>query len=152
MQKLKIITVGKIKEEFYRKKVEAYSSELRKHYDVSLLELPDESIPQRASASVMDKIKETEGEKILEQIVPGDYVVALCIDGIRMDNRQFMRLFQRAESQGKKSVTFVIGGSLGLHDKVVKRADCKLSFSAMTFPHQLMRVMLLESLVIGDVV
>ena len=98
------------------------------------------------SDGVIRKIKDTEGEKILSQLQNTDYVAALCIDGRKMDNSKIQKSIEIAEQRGKTSIAFVIGGSLGLSDAVVKRADEKISFSDMTFPHQLMRVMLLEVL------
>ena len=99
---------------------------------------------------MIEKIKETEGEKILSQIKNTDYVVALCIGGTKMDNERIWKIIKHAATLQKENLTFVIGGSLGLSDAVVKRADCKISFSGMTFPHQLMRVMLME--VLADVI
>ena len=113
---------------------------------IQLICLKDESIPKQTSETVIRKIKETEGEKILSQIQNTDYVAALCIDGKKMDNSIIKKSIATAEQRGKSSIAFVIGGSLGLSDAVVKRADEKISFSNMTFPHQLMRVMLMEVL------
>ena len=132
---IKLIVVGNVKETFYQNKIEEFQKQINKKMSIQLICLKDESIPKQTSETVIRKIKETEGEKILSQIQNTDYVAALCIDGKKMDN-----------SKIKKSIAFVIGGSLGLSDAVVKRADEKISFSNMTFPHQLMRVMLMEVL------
>lgn len=143
---IKIIVVGTVKEAFYQKKIEEFQSKIRKNLPLELICLKDESIPKQTSDVVIRKIKETEGEKILSRIQNIDYVAALCIDGKKMDNFKIKKSIETAEQRGKTSIAFVIGGSLGLSDAVVKRADEKISFSNMTFPHQLMRVMLMEVL------
>ena len=143
---IKIIVVGTVKEEFYRKKIEQFYKVLQKRMPTQLICLKDESIPKQTSDVVIRKIKDIEGEKILSQIQNTDYVAALCIDGKKMDNQKIRRSIQTVGERGKESIDFVIGGSLGLSDAVIKRADEKISFSNMTFPHQLMRVMLLEVL------
>lgn len=143
---IKIIVVGTVKEAFYQKKIEEFQSKIRKNLPLELICLKDESIPKQISDVVIRKIKETEGEKILSRIQNTDYVAALCIDGKKMDNFKIKKSIETAEQRGKTSIAFVIGGSLGLSDAVVKRADEKISFSNMTFPHQLMRVMLMEVL------
>ncbi len=143
---IKIIVVGTVKEAFYQKKIEEFQSKIRKNLPLELICLKDESIPKQTSDVVIRKIKETEGEKILSRIQNTDYVAALCIDGKKMDNSKIKKSIETAEQRGKTSIAFVIGGSLGLSDAVVKRADEKISFSNMTFPHQLMRVMLMEVL------
>lgn len=143
---IKIIVVGTVKEAFYQKKIEEFQSKIRKNLPLELICLKDESIPKQTSDVVIRKIKETEGEKILSRIQNTDYVTALCIDGKKIDNFKIKKSIETAEQRGKTSIAFVIGGSLGLSDAVVKRADEKISFSNMTFPHQLMRVMLMEVL------
>lgn len=143
---IKIIVVGTVKESFYQKKIEEFYTKIRKNIPLELICLKDESIPKQTSDVVIRKIKETEGEKILSRIHSTDYVAALCIDGKKIDNSKIKKSIETAEQRGKSSIAFVIGGSLGLSDAVVKRADEKISFSNMTFPHQLMRVMLMEVL------
>lgn len=113
---------------------------------LELIELKDESIPKGAGESVVEKIKDMEGEKILEHILPGEYVVALCIDGRATTEDKLHGIMEAAEERAASGITFVIGGSLGLGSEVIKRADYRMSFSRMTFPHQLMRVMLLAQL------
>lgn len=143
---IKIVVVGKIKERYFQNKVEEFVKEIGKRYNISLVELADESIPKKAGENLWEEIKLREGKRILEQISKEDYVTALCIEGNVTDEEKLQKLFEKAEDMGKESVTFVIGGSLGLHSCVVERADYKMSFSKMTFPHQLMRVMLLEQI------
>lgn len=146
---IKIIAVGKIKEKYFQNKVEELAKEIGKKNKISLIEVADESIPKKAGENLWEEIKLREGERILEQISKEDYVIALCIEGESTDEKKLQKLFDRARDLEKESVTFVIGGSLGLHPLVTKRADYKMSFSKMTFPHQLMRVMLLEQICKG---
>ena len=144
--KVKLLVLGKIKEEFYRNKLEEYYREIRKKVDFSVLELPDESIPSNPSQVVIDKIKMAEGDKLLEHIKGNDYVVTLCIEGKSTDLALMKKQLERAKVNQSDSIVFVIGGSLGLDSRVVNRANYKLSFSNMTFPHQLMRVMMAEQI------
>lgn len=143
---LRLIVVGAVKEEYYRNKIKEYVQSIRKRQEIDLIELRDESIPQKAGDSILDSIKEREGMRIMEHITPQDYVIALCIDGRAATGDTLRKNMVKARERGARSVTLVIGGSLGLSEAVIKRADYRLSFSQMTFPHQLMRVMLLEQL------
>lgn len=147
---IKLVVVGTVKEEFYRKKIEEFEGQIRKKLPIQIICLKDESIPRQPSEVVLRKIKDTEGEKILSHLQNTDYVAALCINGKKMDNSKIKKSIETAGKRGKTSIAFVIGGSLGLSDAVVKRADEKISFSDMTFPHQLMRVMLME--VLADII
>lgn len=146
MIKIKLICVGKVKEEYYRDKIEELKSRINREgkYCLEIIEVMDESIPKNAGVSIMESIKKTEGEKLLSNIKKKDYVIALCIEGKPTDNKKLTELIRKAKEDYYDSITFVIGGSLGLSCEVIKRADYKLSFSNMTFPHQLMRAMLLE--------
>jgi len=141
---IRLIVVGKIKEEYYRNKIEEYITQIRKKNNFELIEIPDESIPKNSNDTINQSVKEKEGTKILSYINNTDYVVALYIDGKMMISDRLNDLLKETTLRGKKDIVFIIGGSLGLSDNVVKRADKLLSFSKMTFPHQLMRVMLLE--------
>ena len=106
--------------------------------------MADEKTPEGASSAVEEQIKEKEGERILSQIREGAYVIALAIDGQMLDSVELSQKISKLGIDGISHIVFVIGGSLGLSSRVLKRADYKLSFSRMTFPHQLMRVILLE--------
>ena len=138
-----VICVGKIKEDYLQKGIETCIKQLRKKHSIEVIELPDEKTPDGASEKEESKIKEIEGEKVLSKIKQDDYVIALCIEGKMLDDAQWVNCVKKA---GEKRCVFVIGGSLGLHHAVVKRANEKMSFSKMTFPHQLMRYMLLEEM------
>ena len=143
---IKLVVLGNIKEKYYRNLIEEYSALIKKKYSFEIIELKDESIPRNAKESIMNIIKECEGDKVLAHIYSSDYVVALCIEGKKTDSEKLKKVINHATQRGVNNIIFVIGGSLGLSDKVVKRADYRLSFSDMTFPHQLMRVMLMEQL------
>lgn len=140
---IKIVCVGSVKEEYYRNKIKEYVSKVNKYSNMTITELPDEPIKQQGS----ERIKELEGIRIIEKLSPRDFVVALCIEGdMNAGENIFRKLIKKASDKDCENIVFIIGGSLGLWEEVVKRADYKLSFSPMTFPHQLMRVMLLEQI------
>lgn len=143
---IKIITVGNVKEAYYRNKITEYMDDINRRCTARLIELKDESIPQNAGDTIMKSIKETEGKKILECIGKRDYVIALCIEGKKTSEKELGRQIKKAETVGAECVDLIIGGSLGLSEQVVRRANYHMSFSDMTFPHQLMRVMLLAEL------
>lgn len=142
--KITVLCVGKIKEKFYTQAVDEYSKRLSRYCKLDIIELPDEKTPDNASEQVNIAIKSREGERILANIKPDDYVIALAIEGKMLDSVELSQYIEKLGIVGKSSIVFVIGGSLGLSDEVLDRADYKLSFSKMTFPHQLMRVILLE--------
>lgn len=141
-----ILCVGKLKEAYWRDAVAEYAKRLQRFGPFSIIELADLPEPKNASAADIQKIIAQEGEAMLAQLKPRDYVVALCIDGKQRDSLAFADDIARIESSGAARVVFLIGGSNGLSPAVTGRANAKLSFSPMTFPHQLARVMLLEQL------
>lgn len=144
--KITILTVGKIKEDFYRKAIAEYSKRLSRYCKLEIIEVTDEKTPDSASAVVEEQIKDKEGERLLKYIREDAYVIALAIDGKMLDSIELSKNIEQLGVMGKSHIIFVIGGSLGLSDLILKRADFKLSFSKMTFPHQLMRVILLEQI------
>ena len=148
--KIKLIVIGKVKEQYYRDMIAGAVADISGRTPIEIVELPDESIPVNAGDRVMEEIKQREGKRILDNITSRDYVIALCIEGKMTDNEELAGVFEKAEAAGKENIVMVIGGSLGLHESVTARADYRLSFSRMTFPHQLMRAMLL--FVISDIV
>ena len=143
--KIKIICVGKIKEQFYKDAVDEYLKRLQKFADVKIIELPDEKTSESASLRENEIVLEKEGNRIIEKIDKKDHVIALCIEGKKMSSEalacRLSDIFMKTDT-----VSFIIGGSLGLSEKVKSMSDLKLSFSDMTFPHQLMRVVLLEQI------
>ncbi|GLC81217.1 23S rRNA (pseudouridine(1915)-N(3))-methyltransferase RlmH [Lacrimispora brassicae] len=142
--KITLVTVGKIKEKFYTDAIGEYSKRLSRYCKLDIVQVADEKTPDSASEAVERQIREKEGERILSSVKDGAYVIALAIDGEMLDSVQLSGKINSLGVGGISQIVFVIGGSLGLSDAVLKRADYKLSFSRMTFPHQLMRVILLE--------
>ena len=140
-----VVGVGRLRERFYRDAADEYLKRLKRFGPVEEIELPDLPEPANSSPAIEEQIRR-EGEAILARVKPGDHVVALCIDGRQMTSEQLAARVRALEDRGVQRTLFVIGGSLGLSDAVVRRADERLSFSPMTFPHQLARVMLLEQL------
>ena len=143
---IKIICVGKIKEKFYRDAVLEYSKRLSRYTKLEIVECADEKTPDNASDELCEQIKSREGERILGRIKDGDYVIALAIDGRTYSSDALSDHLDKLMQGGKSTIVLVIGGSLGLSRAVLARANEKLSFSALTFPHQLMRVILLEQI------
>lgn len=144
--KITVVAVGKIKEKFYTDAIGEYGKRLSRYCRLEIVQVADEKTPDGASEALERQIKEREGERILSQIREGTYVIALAIEGKMRTSEEMAQKMERLGIEGKSQVVFVIGGSLGLSEKVLRRADEKLSFSKMTFPHQLMRVILLEQI------
>lgn len=147
--KYTLICVGKIKEKFYSQAVDEYAKRLSRYGKLEIIEVADEKTPDQASENVNRMIKDKEGERILGQIREDAYVIALAIEGEMLDSEELAAKLDRLAVSGISHIVFIIGGSLGLSGKVMKRADYALSFSRMTFPHQLMRVILLEQIYRG---
>ena len=144
--KITICCVGKIKEKFYSQAIEEYSKRLSKYCKLEIKEAADEKTPDSASDTVNRMIKEKEGDRLVSFIKDDSYVIALAIDGKMLDSVELSEKIDNLMLSGNSDIVFVIGGSLGLDKRVLDRADYKLSFSKMTFPHQLMRVILLEQI------
>ena len=143
--KITIACVGKIKEKYFTDAINEYAKRLSRYVTLDIAEVPDEKAPENMSPAQMEQVKEIEGER-LNKVIKDGYVVALAINGKKMTSEGFADFISDTMVKGASHITFVIGGSLGLSDKILKRADFKLSFSDMTFPHQLMRVVLLEQI------
>lgn len=141
-----ILTVGKTKEKFFQLGIEEYTKRLSRYCKLNLVEVPDEKAPESLSLAEMEQVKNREGEALLKHIKEGSYVIALEIQGTMLSSEGFSQKLQQLGLEGNSQISFVIGGSLGLSKAVLDRADFKLSFSAMTFPHQLMKVILLEQI------
>ena len=142
--KISVVCVGKVKEKFYRDAIDEFSKRLSRYCKLEIIEVADEKTPDQASETEVKLIKDKEGDRILKSIKDDAYVICLCIDGKSLSSEELAEKMKQITIQGSSHICFVVGGSLGLADSVVKRADFKLSFSKMTFPHQLMRVILLE--------
>ena len=144
--KITLVTVGKIKEKFFEDAIKEYSKRLSRNCKLEILQVADEKTPEGASEAVELQIKEKEGQRILSLIRDDAYVIALAIEGKMLDSEELAERIEKLGVSGISQIVFVIGGSLGLSAQVMKRADYALSFSRMTFPHQLMRVVLLEQI------
>lgn len=141
---LTIVTVGKVKDKYIKTGIEEFTKRLKPFAKVTLIEVPDEKAPESLSEADMEIVKKKEAERILSKINPDTYVVALAIEGKMKTSEELAAGIESLMTYGRSKIAFVIGGSLGLHDTVYKRADELLSFSKMTFPHQLMKLILLE--------
>ena len=147
--KISVITVGKIKEKYLRDAIAEYSKRLSRYCKLEIIEVADDKTPDQASKAVEDAIRAKEGERILKFIRDDMYVITLEINGKMLTSEEFAEKLESLGVQGNSSIAFVIGGSIGLGKDVLKRSDFALSFSKMTFPHQLMRVVLLEQVYRG---
>ena len=144
--KITLITVGKIKEKYLKDAIAEYSKRLSRYCKLEILEVADEKTPDGASEIVEENIREKEGERILKLIKEDAYVITLEISGKMLTSEELADRIETLGIQGKSHLVFVIGGSIGLGREVLRRSDYALSFSKMTFPHQLMRVILLEQI------
>ena len=142
--KITLITVGKIKEKYLKDAIAEYSKRLSKYCKLEVIEVADEKTPDQASENVEQQIRKKEGERILRYVKEDAYVITLEIGGTMLDSVAFAKKIETLGVQGKSHIIFIIGGSIGLGEDVLKRSDYGLRFSKMTFPHQLMRVILLE--------
>ena len=144
--KIKIICVGKIREKYLKDGIEEYAKRMSRFCTLEICELPDVRIPERASESQCSAVKNAEGEAILKAISKDSYVISLCIEGKALTSEGLAEKISSVTIDGKSSIDFIIGGSLGISNAVKNRSDFKLSFSSFTFPHQLMRLILTEQL------
>ena len=142
--KISLICVGKLKERYLTMGIDEYKKRLGRYCTLDITELPDERIPDKAGTSIEESIKNKEGERILRALKEDSYCIALVILGNMLSSEELAEHIQKLFVSGKSHISFVIGGSLGLSDNVLRRADYHLSFSKMTFPHQLMRLILME--------
>ena len=144
--RITLVTVGRIKEAFYEDAVAEYTKRLSRYCKLEIVELADEKTPDGASEALEDQIRAKEGERILAHLKEDAYVIALSIPGKQLSSEELAAKLDQLGVSGVSRIQLVIGGSLGLDPRVLARADYELSFSRMTFPHQLMRVILLEQL------
>lgn len=141
-----ILCVGRIKERYLSDAIAEYSKRLTRYCRINIIEVADEKTPDNASEAVERQIRAREGERLAKHIKPGAFVIALAIDGQQVPSEGLAERLSSLGLRGTSHIQFVIGGSIGLDDAVLARADWRLSFSKMTFPHQLMRVILLEQI------
>lgn len=144
--KISVLAVGKCKERYWREAIDEYCKRLSRYAQIEIIEVADEKTPDEAGEKENRRIRDKEGERLLARIREEAYCIALAIDGEMTDSEGFSRDLDRLAVSGKSHIQFVIGGSLGLSEEVLKRADRRLSFGKMTYPHQMMRVILLEQI------
>lgn len=147
--KISIITVGKIKEKYLKDAIAEYSKRLSRYCKLEIIEVADEKTPDNASELMEEAIRNKEGERILKYVKEDSYVITLEINGKNLTSEAFAEKVAQLGVQGTSHITFIIGGSIGLGQEVLKKSNYALSFSKMTFPHQLMRVILLEQIYRG---
>ena len=139
-----VICVGRLKEKFFAQACDEYIKRLSRYGKVAVIEVADEREPDRLSSVEIDRVKESEAQKILRHIKEGDQIIALCVDGKKHSSENFAQLIENMSGKGR--ICFIIGGSLGIGDSVLKIASDRISLSDMTMPHQLARVVLLEQI------
>ena len=144
--KITILTVGKIKEKYLKDAIDEYSKRLSKYCKLEVIEVPDEKTPDNASEVVEDMIRTKEAERLLKHIKDDAFVITLEINGKQLSSEELADKIEKLGVQGVSHIIFIIGGSIGLGNEVLNRSNFALSFSKMTFPHQLMRVILLEQI------
>lgn len=144
--KIRIIAVGRLKESFYTEAVNEFKKRLSRFAEVEIIELPDEKAPEKLSAAELAGVKETEGRRIIERLLPGDTVIAAELRGSEISSQELAEKLRGYMLEGKSRLVFIIGGSNGLSGEVLARADFKWSFSKLTFSHQIFRIMLMEQL------
>ena len=147
--KITILCVGKVKEKYFTGAIDEYAKRLSRYCKLEIVEVADEKTPDGASTALEEQIKQKEGERLLKYIPEDAYVCVLAIEGKQLTSEQLSEKIGELGVRGVSHIVFIIGGSLGLWDVVIKKADFLLSFSKMTFPHQLMRVILLEQIYRG---
>ena len=144
--KIKVVTVGKLKEKYLKDGIAEYSKRISRFAKLEMIELADEKTPDRASESENQKILEIEGQRILSKVGDRDFVIALAIEGKTFSSEEFSKQLKEASIKGFSTLTFIIGGSLGLSSSVKNRANLSVSFGRLTLPHQLMRLVLVEQI------
>lgn len=141
---IEIVAVGKLKEKYLKKGITHYSEGISRYCSLEIIEVADEPAQEKLSKAEEEQVKLREGEKILRQVREDSFVIVLDIQGKNLSSEQFAEKINKLSLDGQEHIIFVIGGSLGLGENVLRRADFRLSFSPMTFPHQLMRLILVE--------
>ena len=143
---ISIVTVGKLKEKYLKMGIDEYLKRMTLYAKVEIIEVADEKAPEELSEAEMLQVKQKEGERILAKISQDTYVIALAINGKMQSSEELANTLDKLATYGKSKIAFIIGGSLGLSEDVVKRSNEQLSFSKMTFPHQLMKLILVEQI------
>ena len=147
--KIKLVTVGKLKEKYLIQGINEYLKRLNSYAKMEIIEVPDEKAPEKLSDAEMLQVKEKEGQRILGKINDNEYVFVLAINGKQLSSEEFSKEIEQLGISGKSNLTFVIGGSLGLSDSVLQRSNQQISFGRLTYQHQLMRLVLVEQIYRG---
>ena len=146
MLNINIVCVGKLKETFFKDAVDEYSKRLSKYCNLKIIELQDEKLPNKINDSIIDSIKYKEGQKMLTSLKKDSYVICLDLNGKQISSEDFSKHIEDISLNYNSSITFIIGGTLGIHSDILNISNEKICFSKMTFPHQLIRIFLLEQL------
>lgn len=146
MIKINIISIGKIKEKYIKMGIDEFSKRLSRYCKLEITELKDEEAPENLSNAQINMVKDREAERIVNSLNKNTYIIALAIDGKNLNSEDFSKKIKKLSVEGRSHITFIIGGSLGLSERILDMSDYHLSFSKMTFPHQLMRLILLEQI------
>ena len=149
MVTINILCVGKIKEKFFKEAIEEYSKRLSKYCNLNIIEVEDSKVPDKVSDNLAKVIKDEEASRMLNQMKKDTYLICLDLNGKEYDSVEFSEKISKLTAYGESNITFMIGGTLGIGDEVLKIAKEKICFSKMTFPHQLIRVFLLEQIYRG---
>ena len=144
--RVNVLCVGKLKEKFYAEACAEFKKRISRYADMDIIEVNDEKAPEQLSAALMEQVKDAEGKRLLEKTVQGEYIIAMDLKGKELTSPELSQLMEEVMNGGKSRISFVIGGSLGLSDEVLKRADKRISFGKPTFSHQIFRIMLLEQI------
>lgn len=144
--RVNVLCVGKLKEKFYAEACAEFKKRISRYADMDIIEVSDEKAPEQLSAALMEQVKDAEGKRLLEKTVQGEYIIAMDLKGKELTSPELSELMEEVMKGGKSRISFVIGGSLGLSDEVLKRADKRISFGKPTFSHQIFRIMLLEQI------
>lgn len=143
---VRILCVGRLKEKFYADACAEFKKRISRYADMDIVEVNDEKAPEQLSPALMQQVKEAEGRRLLDRLFPGEYLIAMDLKGKELTSPELSALMEDAMNSGKSRIAFAIGGSLGLSDEVLRRADHRISFGKPTFSHQIFRIMLLEQI------
>lgn len=143
---VKIVCVGRLKEKFYTEACNEFKKRISRYADTEICEVNDEKAPEQLSPALMEQVKDAEGKKILDRVLPGEFLIAMDLKGKELTSPELSQLMEEVMNSGKSRITFAIGGSLGLSAEVLNRADKRISFGKPTFSHQIFRIMLLEQI------
>ena len=146
---IKVLCVGRLKEKFYMEACAEFKKRISRYANIEIAEVADEKAPEQLSPALMEQVKNAEGQRLMDRLLPGEYLIAMDIRGKELTSPELSVLMEEVMQSGKSRITFAIGGSLGLSDAVLQRADKRVSFGKPTFSHQIFRVMLLEQIYRG---